>query len=104
MFRTTWQRLQSKVCDVDGPLNLTRKGEPQKGQRGCGASVSMPLTLDSESLINGNKASYVVQTAGVSPSLRRPSRFRVRIAVHEELAVPGVDRDLLAGIAERRWC
>jgi hypothetical protein len=72
MFRTTWQRLQSKVCDVDSPLNLTRKGEPQKGQRGCEASLSMPLTLDSESLINGKKASYVGQNAGASPSLPGP--------------------------------
>jgi hypothetical protein len=103
MFRTTWQRLQSKVCDVDSPLNLTRKGEPQKGQRGCGASVSMPRTLDSESLINGKKASYVGQNAGASPSFPGPSRFRARIAVPEELAVPDVGRDLLAGIAERRW-
>jgi hypothetical protein len=54
-FRITWQPLQSKVCKVDGPLNLARKGRPQKGQRGCGASMSMPLTLEPESLINGKK-------------------------------------------------
>jgi hypothetical protein len=45
--------LQSKVCNVDSALNLNRKGKPQKGQRGRGASMSMRLTVESESLING---------------------------------------------------
>ena len=44
MLSTTWQLLQSKVCNVDSSLNLNCMGRPQKGQRGRGTSTSMRLT------------------------------------------------------------
>jgi hypothetical protein len=59
MLSITWQPLQSKVCNADSSLTLNRKGKPQKGQRGRGASMSMRLTVKSESLIGGKKRSCV---------------------------------------------
>ena len=50
--------LQSKVCTVDCSLNLNCIGEPQKGQRGHGASMSMRLVVKSKVLIDGKDEPY----------------------------------------------
>jgi hypothetical protein len=55
MLSITWQPLQSKVCNVEYSLNLNRMGKPQKGQRGRGASMSIPLVVKSKALIDGKE-------------------------------------------------